>query len=146
MYPLSNPSPKDDDRVIMYRAGQRAVVEYIKAKHNTEKEPCVEEDPPCRIGAGPLRRRLPRLPPAPIIEPEAPPPPPTNVNCRVRLMQYSKIKKRTTKRQELQQASSGANALRIPLNTGRYMLLLALRQEDRIPQYPYVINGSLRPV
>ena len=37
MYPLSNPSPKDDDRVIMYRAGQRAVVEYIKAKHNTEK-------------------------------------------------------------------------------------------------------------
>ena len=32
MYPLQNPSPKDDDRVIMYRAGQRAVVEYIKAK------------------------------------------------------------------------------------------------------------------
>ena len=37
MYPLSNPSPKDEDRVIMYRAGQRAVVEYIKAKRNTEK-------------------------------------------------------------------------------------------------------------
>ena len=32
MYPLQNPSPKDDDRVIMFRAGQRAVVEYIKAK------------------------------------------------------------------------------------------------------------------
>ena len=34
MYPLQNPSPKDDDRVIMYRAGQRSVVEYIKAKQN----------------------------------------------------------------------------------------------------------------
>ena len=34
MYPLQNPSPKDDDRVIMYRAGQRAVVEYIKAKQS----------------------------------------------------------------------------------------------------------------
>jgi hypothetical protein len=32
MYPLHNPSPKDDDRTIMYRAGQRSVVEYIKAK------------------------------------------------------------------------------------------------------------------
>ena len=34
MYPLNNPSPKDEDRVIMYRAGQRSVVEYIKAKQN----------------------------------------------------------------------------------------------------------------
>lgn len=32
MYPLQNPSPKDDDRMIMYRAGQRSVVEYILAK------------------------------------------------------------------------------------------------------------------
>ena len=32
MYPPINPSPKDDDRLIMYRAGQRSVVEYIKAK------------------------------------------------------------------------------------------------------------------
>ena len=32
MYPLTNPSPKDDDRLIMYRAGQRSVVEYILAK------------------------------------------------------------------------------------------------------------------
>ena len=34
MYPLHNPSPKDEDRLIMYRAGQRSVVEYIKAKQN----------------------------------------------------------------------------------------------------------------
>ena len=32
MYPPINPSPKDDDRTIMYRAGQRSVVEYIQAK------------------------------------------------------------------------------------------------------------------
>ena len=32
MYPLHNPSPKDDDRLIMFRAGQRSVVEYIIAK------------------------------------------------------------------------------------------------------------------
>lgn len=32
MYPSLNPSPKDDDRMIMFRAGQRSVVEYIKAK------------------------------------------------------------------------------------------------------------------
>ena len=32
MYPLTNPSPKDEDRLIMYRAGQRSVVEYILAK------------------------------------------------------------------------------------------------------------------
>lgn len=36
MYPLSNPSPKDEDRLIMYRAGQRSVVEYIKAKQKSE--------------------------------------------------------------------------------------------------------------
>lgn len=32
MYPPINPSPTDDDRMIMYRSGQRSVVEYIKAK------------------------------------------------------------------------------------------------------------------
>ncbi len=32
MYPHYLPTPKDDNSVIMYRAGQRAVVEYIKAK------------------------------------------------------------------------------------------------------------------
>lgn len=32
MYPHLNPSPKDDDRTIMYRAGQRSVVEYVKQK------------------------------------------------------------------------------------------------------------------
>ena len=32
MYPPTNPSPKDNYHVIMYRAGQRSVVEYIKAK------------------------------------------------------------------------------------------------------------------
>ena len=55
-------------------------------------------------------------PPAPIVEPEAPTPPPTNVDQGA--ADAAKIKKRTTKRQQLQQSSSGANALRIPLNTG----------------------------
>ena len=32
MYPPTNPSPNDNDRLIMYRAGQRSVVEYILAK------------------------------------------------------------------------------------------------------------------
>jgi len=32
MYPPINPTPKDEDRLIMYRAGQRSVVEYILAK------------------------------------------------------------------------------------------------------------------
>lgn len=32
MYPPINPTPKDDDRLIMYRAGQRSVVDYILAK------------------------------------------------------------------------------------------------------------------
>ena len=32
MYPPLNPTPKDDDRLIMFRAGQRSVVEYITAK------------------------------------------------------------------------------------------------------------------
>jgi hypothetical protein len=32
MYPPTNPSPTDDDRLIMYRSGQRSVVEYILAK------------------------------------------------------------------------------------------------------------------
>ena len=32
MYPHINPSPTDDERLIMYRAGQRSVVEYILAK------------------------------------------------------------------------------------------------------------------
>ena len=33
MYPPLNPTPKDDDRLIMFRAGQRSVVEYIQAKN-----------------------------------------------------------------------------------------------------------------
>ena len=32
LYPVSTPSPRDDDRSIMYRAGQRSVVEYIIEK------------------------------------------------------------------------------------------------------------------
>ena len=32
MYPPINPTPKDEDRLIMYRSGQRSVVEYILAK------------------------------------------------------------------------------------------------------------------
>tara|TARA_B100001063_G_C16487055_1_gene415524 strand:- start:68 stop:253 length:186 start_codon:yes stop_codon:yes gene_type:complete len=35
MYPPLNPNPTDDMSVIMYRAGQRSVVEYIKAKSET---------------------------------------------------------------------------------------------------------------
>ncbi len=31
-YPPINPTPKDDDRLIMFRAGQRSVVEYILNK------------------------------------------------------------------------------------------------------------------
>ena len=31
-FPPVNPTPKDTDREIMYRAGQRAVVEFIKQK------------------------------------------------------------------------------------------------------------------
>jgi hypothetical protein len=33
MYPPINPTPKDEDRLIMFRSGQRSVVEYIKAKN-----------------------------------------------------------------------------------------------------------------
>ena len=36
MYPPTNPTPRDDDRMIMYRAGQRSVVEYILSKLNHE--------------------------------------------------------------------------------------------------------------
>ena len=54
-------------------------------------------------------------PPAPMIEPKLPSPPPTNVTDGD---DAPKIKKRTSKRQQLQQASQGANVLRIPLNTG----------------------------
>ena len=32
LYPPLNPSPKDDERLIMYRAGQRSVVEFILSK------------------------------------------------------------------------------------------------------------------
>jgi hypothetical protein len=31
-YPPINPTPKDDPHLIMFRAGQRSVVEYIIAK------------------------------------------------------------------------------------------------------------------
>ena len=34
MFPPINPTPRDDDRTIMYRAGQRSVVEYILSKMN----------------------------------------------------------------------------------------------------------------
>lgn len=54
-------------------------------------------------------------PPAPLIEPEAPTPAPTTATQET---DAAKIKKRTTKRRQQQQASRGANALRIPLNTG----------------------------
>jgi len=36
MYPPINPTPRDEDRAIMYRAGQRSVVEYILSKMNHE--------------------------------------------------------------------------------------------------------------
>ena len=32
MFPPINPTPRDDDRTIMYRAGQRSVVEYLIEK------------------------------------------------------------------------------------------------------------------
>ena len=32
LYPLTNPAPSDDHGMILYRAGQRSVVEYILAK------------------------------------------------------------------------------------------------------------------
>tara|TARA_R100000900_G_scaffold117120_2_gene92092 strand:+ start:8273 stop:8440 length:168 start_codon:yes stop_codon:yes gene_type:complete len=32
VYPLINPTPRDNDKTIMYRAGQRSVVEYILDK------------------------------------------------------------------------------------------------------------------
>ena len=54
--------------------------------------------------------------PAPMEIPEAPTPPPTNVTTGIE--DAAKIKKRKSKRQALQQQSSGTNALRIPLNTG----------------------------
>jgi hypothetical protein len=34
MYPANTPNPNDDIQKIMYLAGQRSVVEYIKAKSN----------------------------------------------------------------------------------------------------------------
>ena len=36
LYPLFTPSPKDEDRLIMYRAGQRSVVDYILSKMSNE--------------------------------------------------------------------------------------------------------------
>lgn len=36
LYPLFTPSPKDDERTIMYRAGQRSVVDYILSKMSNE--------------------------------------------------------------------------------------------------------------
>lgn len=55
-------------------------------------------------------------PPAPMVEPELPTPPPTNVTNGE---DSPKVKKRTSKRQQQQQASKGTNALRIPLNLGK---------------------------
>ena len=34
LYPQINPTPADDDRLIMFRSGQRSVVEYILSKKN----------------------------------------------------------------------------------------------------------------
>ena len=36
LYPLFTPSPIDEDRTIMYRAGQRSVIDYILSKMNNE--------------------------------------------------------------------------------------------------------------
>jgi hypothetical protein len=36
LYPLFTPSPRDDDRTIMYRAGQRSVIDYILSKMSYE--------------------------------------------------------------------------------------------------------------
>ena len=54
--------------------------------------------------------------PPPLVEPEMPTPPPVTVAQGED--DATKIKKRRTKRETLQQQSSGTNALRIPLNTG----------------------------
>ena len=73
------------------------------------KMPAMPEPPPLP----------PTPPPAPtplIKEPEMPAPPPALVNQGE--ADAAKIKKRSTKREKLQQSSQGANALRIPLNTG----------------------------
>ena len=32
LYPHFNPTPTDNDRLIMYRAGQRSVIEFILSK------------------------------------------------------------------------------------------------------------------
>ena len=32
LFPPTNPSPRDSDREIMYRSGQRSVVEFLKEK------------------------------------------------------------------------------------------------------------------
>ena len=54
-------------------------------------------------------------PPAPIPEPEKPAPPPEMVKDQ---SDAATVKAKKSKRQQVQQASKGANALRIPLNTG----------------------------
>lgn len=64
---------------------------------------------------------LPTPPPAapappPLPDPVTPAPPPVTVAQGAD--DAVKVKKRKSKRQELQQQSSGTNALRIPLNTG----------------------------
>ena len=68
---------------------------------------------------------MPEAPPMPtpapitqplITEPELPTPPPAVVDQGT--ADAAKIKKRSSKRQQLQQSSQGAGALRIPLNTG----------------------------
>ena len=67
---------------------------------------------------------MPELPPTPapapvnqplIKDPVMPTPPPENVAAS---KEETKIKKRKSKRELLQQSGSGASALRIPLNTG----------------------------
>ena len=68
---------------------------------------------------------MPELPPTPppapvnqplIKDPEMPTPPPVTVDSGAK--DGPKVKKRKSKRESLQQSSTGASALRIPLNTG----------------------------
>ncbi len=67
-------------------------------------------DPP------PMPAPPPPTPPPIVKDVELPAPPPALVDQGA--ADAAKIKKRATKREQLQQSSSGANALRIPLNTG----------------------------
>ena len=66
----------------------------------------------------PKMPEMPPLPEPPKPQPLPEPPAPAPVNVTQGEQDVARIKKRKTKREKLQQASSGANALRIPLNSG----------------------------